>query len=86
VSQVGINKGIILRCTAYQISRFALQNKQNIYSITRRRDLILCNLYKKLCIKLVSIKELYYDARPTKSQDLLCKTIKTDIPLQEGGT
>ena len=27
-----------------------------------------CNLYKKLCIKLVSIKELYYDARPTKSQ------------------
>jgi len=23
-----------------------------------------------LCIKLVSIKELYYDARPTKSQDL----------------
>jgi len=31
--------------------------------------LILCNLYKKLCIKLVSIKELYYDARPTKSQD-----------------
>jgi len=24
---------------------------------------------KKLCIKLVSIKELYYDARPTKSQD-----------------
>ena len=30
--------------------------------------LILCNLYKKLCIKLVSIKELYYNARPTKSQ------------------
>ena len=29
---------------------------------------ILCNLYKKLCIKLVSIKELYYDARPTTSQ------------------
>jgi len=24
-----------------------------------------------LCIKLVSIKELYYDARPTKSQDYL---------------
>jgi len=22
-----------------------------------------------MCIKLVSIKELYYDARPTKSQD-----------------
>ena len=34
------------------------------------RNLILCNLYKKLCIKLISIKELYYDARPTKSQDL----------------
>ena len=33
------------------------------------RNLILCNLYKKLCIKLVSIKELYYNARPTKSQD-----------------
>jgi len=48
-----------------------------------KRDLILCNLYKKLCIKLVSIKELYYDARPTKSQDLHCKTSKTDIPLQE---
>ena len=32
--------------------------------------LILCNLYKKLFIKLVSIKELYYDARPTKSQDI----------------
>jgi len=32
---------------------------------------------------LVSIKELYYDARPTKSQDLHCKTSKTDIPLQE---
>jgi len=24
---------------------------------------------KKLCIKLVSIKELYYDARLTKSQE-----------------
>jgi len=35
-----------------------------------QRNLILCNLYKKLCIKLVSIKELYYDTRPTKSQDL----------------
>jgi len=46
-------------------------------------NLILCNLYKKLCIKLVSIKELYYDARPTKYQDLHCKTSKTDIPLQE---
>jgi len=34
VYQVGINKGIILRCTAYQISSFALQNKQNRYSIT----------------------------------------------------
>jgi len=33
---------------------------------------ILCNSYKKLCIKLVSIKELYYDARPTKSLDVLC--------------
>jgi len=31
-------------------------------------NLILRNLYKKLCIKLVSIKELYYNARPTKSQ------------------
>ena len=30
----------------------------------------LANLYKKLFIKLVSIKELYYDARPTKSQDI----------------
>ena len=46
--QVGINKGIILRCTAYQISRFALQNKQNRYSITRKRKLILNNLYKKM--------------------------------------
>jgi len=36
VYQVGINKGIILRCMAYQISRLALQNKQNRYSITRR--------------------------------------------------
>ena len=36
----------------------------------------------QLCIKLVSIKELYYDARPTKSQDLHCKTSRTDIPLQ----
>jgi len=35
VYQVGINKGIVLRCTVYQISRFALQNKQNRYSITR---------------------------------------------------
>ena len=34
-----------------------------------QRNLILCNLYKKLCIKLLSIKELYYDARPTKSQN-----------------
>jgi len=34
------------------------------------RNLILCNLYNNLCIKLVSIKELYYDARPTKSQDI----------------
>jgi len=33
-------------------------------------NFILCNLYNKLCIKLVSIKEIYYDARPTKSQDL----------------
>jgi len=24
-----------------------------------------------MCIKLVSIKELYYDARPTKSQDVV---------------
>jgi len=32
---------------------------------------------------LRSIKELYYDARPTKSQDLHCKTSKTGIPLQE---
>jgi len=30
------------------------------------KGLILCNLYKKLYINLVSIKELYYDARPTK--------------------
>jgi len=29
------------------------------------------------------IKELYYDARPNKSQDLRCKTSKTDIPVQE---
>jgi hypothetical protein len=29
------------------------------------------------------IKELYYDAGPNKSQDLHCKTSKTDIPLQE---
>jgi len=36
-----------------------------------------------LCIKLVSIKELHYDARPNKAQDLHCKTSKTDIPLQE---
>jgi len=36
VYQVGINKGIILRCTAYEISTFALQNKQNRYSIKRR--------------------------------------------------
>jgi len=35
-------------------------------------NLILCNLYKKLCIKLVSIKELYYDTRPTKSQGVVC--------------
>jgi len=34
--QFGINKGIILQYTAYQISRFALQNKQNRYAITRR--------------------------------------------------
>jgi len=34
------------------------------------RNLILCNLYKKLCINLVSIKKLYYDARPTKSQKI----------------
>ena len=34
-----------------------------------QRNYILCNLYKKLCIKLVSIKELYYDERPTKSQE-----------------
>jgi hypothetical protein len=27
-------------------------------------------IYIKLCIKLVLIKELYYDARPTESQDL----------------
>ena len=33
-----------------------------------------------MCIKLELIKELYYDARPNKSQDLHCKT---DIPLQE---
>jgi len=32
---------------------------------------------------LVSIKEFNYGARPTKSQDLHCKTSKTDIPLQE---
>jgi len=32
---------------------------------------------------LVSIKELYYDSRLTKSQDLHCKTSKTNIPLQE---
>jgi len=36
-----------------------------------------------LPIKLVSIKELYYNARPTKSQDLYCKTNKTDIPLED---
>jgi len=31
-------------------------------------------LYKtrNLCIKVVIIKELYYDARPTKYQDLHC--------------
>jgi len=34
-------------------------------------------------IKLVIIKELYYDARPTKSQDLHCKTSKTDISVKE---
>ena len=30
----------------------------------------MCQIVYQLCIKLVSIKELYYDARPTKSQDL----------------
>ena len=41
---------------------------QNMY-----RHLILCNLCewtRNLCIKLVIIKKLYYDARPTKYQDL----------------
>jgi len=33
VYQVGINKGIILRCTAYQISRFALYITQNVINI-----------------------------------------------------
>ena len=37
----------------------------------------------ELFIKLELIKELYYDARLNKSQDLYCKTSKTDIPLQE---
>ena len=32
-----------------------------------------------MCIKLVSIKELYFGVRPTKSQDLHCKTSKTDM-------
>jgi len=63
----------------------AKQAKQ-IFHYKKMRNFILCNLYKKLCINLVSIKELYYDARPTKSQDLHCKTSKTDIPLQERGT
>jgi len=38
-------------------------------------NLILCNLCewtRNLCIKLVIIKKLYYDARPTKYQDLHC--------------
>ena len=38
-----------------------------------QRNLILCNLCewtRNLCIKLVIIKKLYYDARPTKYQDL----------------
>jgi len=26
---------------------------------------------------------MHYDARPNKSQDLRCKTSKTDIPVQE---
>jgi hypothetical protein len=32
---------------------------------------------------LVIIKKLYYDAWPTKYQDLQCQTSKTDIPVQE---
>jgi len=36
VYQVGNNKKVILWCTANQISRFSLLNKQNRYSITRR--------------------------------------------------
>ena len=37
--------------------------------------------FGRLCI--VVYTSIYYDARPTKSQDLHCKTSKTDIPLQE---
>jgi hypothetical protein len=37
----------------------------------------------RLCIKLEIIKELYYDARPNKSQDLRCKTSQTNVPVQE---
>jgi len=36
-----------------------------------------------MCIKLVSIKELYYDARPTKSQDQKC--MLCFLHLESGG-
>jgi len=37
----------------------------------------------EMCIKLVSIKELYYDARPTKSQDQKC--MLCFLHLESGG-
>jgi len=43
VYQVGINKGIILRCTAYQISRCGDSYQQ------------LCSPPKNRCIVLISV-------------------------------
>jgi len=39
VYQVGNNKKVILWCTANQISKFALLNKQNRYPSTRKRGI-----------------------------------------------
>jgi len=51
----------------------AKQAKQ-ISQYKKERNLILCNLCewtRNLCIKLVIIKKLYYDALPTKYQNFL---------------
>jgi len=53
-----------------------LSKCSNYLELILRLNLILCNLYKNLCIKLVSIKEFYLELGEQLSSNLFnCYTL-----------